>query len=232
MCCNRQFKTYMGYQRHISLMHRTLEERKQHKRQYDRMWQKKWEQANPDAARKNYLLWSRQHKLKVIEAYGGKCCQCGENISDFLELDHVNGGGQKDKRLAYLYTALVQKNNYKHPEGLPLQLLCSNCNHLKRNTYNIKNSSVFIMKQQVYEHYGNQCVCCKQNDVRVLTLDHVNNDGFRDKRPAINIYSYLLKHNFQYPFELQLLCWNCNVGKHRNKGICPHKNSEKVILSQ
>ncbi len=31
-----------------------------------------------------------------------------------------------------------------------------------------------------------------------------------------------LKAN-NFPPGFQTLCHNCNIGKHRNKGICPHK---------
>ncbi len=61
------------------------------------------------------------------DAYGNKCACCGENTPEFLELDHINGGGRqhrlKEKRDLYQVAKL---------EGYPkdkYRLLCSNCNH-------------------------------------------------------------------------------------------------------
>lgn len=53
-----------------------------------------------------------------------KCVCCGENIYDFLIIDHINGGGSKHVNQVHnLYKWLV-KNNY--PSGY--QVLCFNCN--------------------------------------------------------------------------------------------------------
>lgn len=57
-----------------------------------------------------------------------------------------------------------------------------------------------------------------------LTLDHINNDGAaarqgnRDTKP---LYRRLRRAN--YPLGYQVLCWNCNVGRHINGGVCPHQ---------
>lgn len=34
-------------------------------------------------------------------------------------------------------------------------------------------------------------------------------------------YEWIIRNNF--PKDLQILCWNCNMGKNVNKGVCPHK---------
>lgn len=83
----------------------------------------------------------------------------------------------------------------------------------------------------IYSAYGNKCNCCGETNKLFLTIDHVNNDGYKI-RPKNNkgrrqsefsghYYIQIIKANF--PSDLQLLCWNCNCGKHRNGGICPHK---------
>jgi len=86
----------------------------------------------------------------------------------------------------------------------------------------------------VLTHYGRgkvECVCCGEKQFDFLTLDHVNNDGYQDKRyknyDRRHYYKYLIRHNF--PSNLQTFCWNCNCGKARNDGVCPH--SEQKILN-
>jgi len=37
-------------------------------------------------------------RREVIEHYGGKCECCGEEHMEFLSIDHVKGGGTKERR--------------------------------------------------------------------------------------------------------------------------------------
>lgn len=87
-------------------------------------------------------------------------------------------------------------------------------------------SFYYKQRQTVYDAYGNKCNCCGETNPLFLTIDHVNNDGFKDKtakgnrRTGIWYVDKIIKANF--PDSFQLLCYNCNYGKNRNKGICPH----------
>lgn len=78
-------------------------------------------------------------------------------------------------------------------------------------------------RQMAIAHYSNntnQCACCKEPDVRFLTIVHINNDGAEHrKRGGKAIYIWLFLHN--YPVGFQILCWNCNLGK-SIYGTCPH----------
>ncbi len=66
-------------------------------------------------------------RLLVIAAYGGVCRCCGENDVDKLVIDHINGGGSKEKkgypsRNIYLFLAGRPVNNDK------FRVLCQSCN--------------------------------------------------------------------------------------------------------
>lgn len=89
------------------------------------------------------------------------------------------------------------------------------------------------LKDACYEAYGGyRCACCGETEPKFLTIDHVNNDGAKHRREVVGlgrgggkkIYSWLIANNF--PSGYQILCMNCNWGKARNGGICPHKASE------
>jgi hypothetical protein len=60
-----------------------------------------------------------------------------------------------------------------------------------------------------------------------LTLDHVDGGGtkhmaeVRAETGGAHIYSWLHKHG--YPEGFQVLCMNCNWGRYRNGGVCPHE---------
>lgn len=72
--------------------------------------------------------WEREQRVKMLEAYGGKCACCGENNQEFLAIDHIEGGGRQHRtQLAARgvnFRAWIRKNNF--PEGF--RLLCHNCN--------------------------------------------------------------------------------------------------------
>ena len=79
------------------------------------------------------------------------------------------------------------------------------------------------VRRAVFENYGSFCACCGEDDIRFLSIDHVNNDGNHHRKTdprAKDIYYWLRKHNF--PEGFQVLCFNCNIGKKRH-GVCPHK---------
>lgn len=63
----------------------------------------------------------------------------------------------------------------------------------------------------------------------LLSLDHINNDGYKDKHPGGGKKSgkelYLLVKRQGFPDTFQTLCMNCNWGKKLGKGICPHKSN-------
>lgn len=80
-------------------------------------------------------------------------------------------------------------------------------------------------RRMVLMHYGQECSCCGEDEPMFLTIDHINNDGrFHRKRHGTsshhNIYGWLVRNKM--PKQFQVLCMNCNTGKHRNGGTCPH----------
>ena len=85
------------------------------------------------------------------------------------------------------------------------------------------------LRQEILDAYGRKCACCGEKEILFLEVDHVNNDGKKHRRKlksgsAKAVYRDLQKRG--YPKDgFQLLCANCNQGKKRNGGICPHKKN-------
>lgn len=76
---------------------------------------------------KNQKDYKLRLRKQLLDAYGHKCACCGETIDEFLELDHINGGGTQHRKLEKRDLYQVAKL-----EGYPKEkyrLLCSNCNH-------------------------------------------------------------------------------------------------------
>lgn len=80
----------------------------------------------------------------------------------------------------------------------------------------------------VYAAYGGyKCACCGETEPLFLSIDHIENNGgvHRKREPqAKKLAKYLTKRGF--PPGYQILCLNCNLGKVRNGGVCPHHNKK------
>jgi hypothetical protein len=139
-----------------------------------------------------------------------------------IETPEYAGMTEEEKQRAY------QKKCYeKHKE--------------ERQAYGRKQSKEYREKNKdrCYEAYGGYiCSCpkCDETEPKFLSIDHVENNGNEHRKTigygnGSDIYRWLIKHDF--PKEFQVLCMNCNFGKARNGGICPHLTQENSeCLSQ
>jgi len=81
------------------------------------------------------------------------------------------------------------------------------------------------VKKLVIGKYSNHggCVCCGITELSFLSLDHIRDNGAKDRRENeyhSGLYYRLMKLN--YPNGYQALCHNCQWGKRIKKGFCPH----------
>ena len=80
------------------------------------------------------------------------------------------------------------------------------------------------LKVEVLTYYGGgKCVClrCGFEDIRALSIDHINGGGCRQRnenklRGSSSFYGWLKKNEF--PLGYQTLCMNCNWIKRFEKG--------------
>lgn len=75
----------------------------------------------------------RKKYLKMIHDYfGNKCMTCGFSDARALQIDHVDGGGVKELKIA----GGIQhyRNVLNSIDSGKFQLLCANCNWIKRHT--------------------------------------------------------------------------------------------------
>lgn len=87
------------------------------------------------------------------------------------------------------------------------------------------------LRGEVFAAYGGEvCRCCGETEPMFLSIDHVSNDGAEMRaagthgRGGSQFYQWLRKNGF--PPGFQVLCLNCNIGKHRNGGVCPHRSGK------
>lgn len=81
--------------------------------------------------------YHKERKINIFQKYGGAACAvCGEDDETCLQLDHINGGGNKHRaattgcKKGGSFYCWIKRNNY--PPGF--QVLCANCNVAKQVT--------------------------------------------------------------------------------------------------
>jgi hypothetical protein len=86
-----------------------------------------------------------------------------------------------------------------------------------------------ICRDAVFAAYGGyKCSCCGETEPLFLSIDHIHNDGNIERKANLysgsgtGFYMWLRKNSF--PSGYQVLCMNCQIGKHKNGGVCPHQN--------
>lgn len=102
------------------------------KRQKNNIRAKNLYQKDPKASARKARERRKDVRIRVLDAYGGKCTCCGETIESFLTIDHINGGGNKHRKSVGNSSTSVYYNIIK--EGFPkdkYQILCFNCNRSK-----------------------------------------------------------------------------------------------------
>lgn len=82
------------------------------------------------------------------------------------------------------------------------------------------------LRLKALTHYGGnppKCVCCGESEIKFLTIDHIHNDGKKQRRiHGIGYYFYKWLEKNNYPKGFQVLCMNCNCAK-AWYGKCPHE---------
>ena len=78
-----------------------------------------------------YLKYRKKCRQEIIENLGGKCIQCGFHDWRGLQIDHVKGGGTKHRK-QFTNSWQYYKSILDQLETGEYQLLCANCNQIKR----------------------------------------------------------------------------------------------------
>jgi GrpB-like predicted nucleotidyltransferase (UPF0157 family) len=100
-----------------------------------------------------------------------------------------------------------------------------------------KIRTAFTDKIAAFAAYGGpKCVCCGEEGVSFLTLDHVNDDGYNHRKVVGSgsaFYRWLKRNHYPQDPPLQVLCANCNQSKQVNGGVCEHKlerrNASEIV---
>ena len=92
---------------------------------------RKWRKANPKASIKFIKAARERLRSEVLQVLGNQCIQCGFNDPRALQIDHIHGGGRKDRKEKTSPWAFLKDIKLNGAQG-KFQLLCANCNSIKR----------------------------------------------------------------------------------------------------
>jgi len=173
---------------------------------------------------KNYLSRHRRLKQTVLMHYsaGSMCCAlCPETRLGALAIDHIAGGGNQHRKTigqsSHAFYKWLVENNL--PSGF--RVLCANCN-IKVSPRAARSTTLAAArarrhqaktKAKVIALLGGKCSECGKDDIDILTVHHVNNDGAAHRRSIPHgkstMYRAILKSgNIK---GLECLCFSCNV---------------------
>lgn len=82
------------------------------------------------------------------------------------------------------------------------------------------------LKAEAIAAYGGICVCCQEDGLVFLTLDHIEGGGPAHRKEVTGnnpprFYAVLRKQGYPQG-DLQVMCFNCNIAKYQ-LGTCPHQ---------
>ncbi len=110
-------------------------------------YQRQWAKNNPGKRRMVNRRHRRKLRRQVLQIMGNKCATCGYADWRALQIDHINGGGTKEHGKSGCCTYYLKKversimsNEQKY------QLLCANCNQIKRYT----NQEGYLYDQRTF----------------------------------------------------------------------------------
>lgn len=89
---------------------------------------RRWRARHPDRVRESRRLVYLNRKRRALEILGGaRCVNCGCDVIDFLEINHINGGGSKEHRMnGRVGTADRLLSGKRKSDGL--NVMCRVCN--------------------------------------------------------------------------------------------------------
>lgn len=111
---------------------------------------------------KRSAIYGRKDRLLCVEAYGAKCECCGIDVEKYLQLDHIDGGGDEHRRSIFgrkqgPMAKWARQNNFPKI----LQLLCANCHQAKTRNDPCTDADHIVMRK------------CQQS--KSLAAERINN---------------------------------------------------------
>ncbi len=177
---------------------------------------KKWRDRHPEQDKAIHKTYREKYPERIREANR----KCRERKPEKYKA--IGKAWRKANRERV--NATVKRYRGRYPERIKLAAKLrhkrvAECARIRRH----------LLRVQVIEKYGSICKCCGESEIDFLSIDHINGGGtqHRKKIGLAAMYQWLRRHNF--PEGFQVLCMNCNWGRSRNGGNCPHESKKDCI---
>lgn len=118
------------YRQRPEVKARSIEHQRKY-RQNHKEYYRKWREDHKEQRRKYNRKCKQDLRQKVFEKLGSKCVRCGFSDIRCLQIDHINGHGTRELKELGGGSLKYYKKVLADTEG-NYQLLCANCNWIKR----------------------------------------------------------------------------------------------------
>jgi len=172
-------------------------------------------QKNKERILEQHKLYSQEHKAEISE---NKRLYYQKNKEKLLASPSRAKAGKK-YRLSHREQGIARSKKWQQ-------------NHRKQALAHGKKSREKV-KREVISHYSQDKSCCQKcglNDMRALTIDHIEGGGNRHKKEIKKTYIYYWLREHNYPIGYQVLCMSCQFIKRaerREYGIPSKKTTTR-----
>lgn len=86
-----------------------------------------WKKRNKERVNESNRNYMMRKKMSVFDKLGGKCAECGFDDWRTFHIDHINGGGNQERKKLHrttIWTKILEGSD-------EYQLLCANCHCIK-----------------------------------------------------------------------------------------------------
>lgn len=175
----------------------------------------------------NSIIIYQEIKAVLIKVLGYHCVMCNNYDFRVLQFDHKKGSGRKEAR-SFKSGFNMAKYYYKNLDIAKdrLQLLCANCNWIKRSEnkehiyakirttqHDIDVRFKHKIRADLFKIVGAKCILCNNDDIRVLIFRRKNgsfNQELNIFGSATVVNSYYRKNPDRARSNLYTICWNCS----------------------
>lgn len=177
------------------------------------------------AARIRESLWRLKMKTQGLCTRCGleplhtqtSCLACNEKrqkVAREKKIKQPKEYSERHKQLLYCWKERVCTKCCDEPavEGSNWGITC------KRQLSQRSAERAKALRLRALEKLGHVCACCGETGRQFLNFDHINGDGKGDRNPW-----KLHKSILEGRDDIRILCFNCNLGRELNGGICPHQ---------
>ena len=203
--------------------------------------------------RKACGLCTNKNRRRMLERKSqGFCSACGEVKGSLFGMCDKCRDKYAERAREYAWKSIYERSRKEKEMLNKKNGLCGcgkvldsghvNCSKCRRTKNASRRRQKERLKEEAIKAYGGKCYCCGEDNPGLLTIDHVNNDGYILRRNS-NLHKHLIYKVVKregYSPAYRLACFHCNLGRDKEpdkdcphqKGPFPESNMKVVPLDQ